>query len=81
MLVAQFPQLHNYTLCLRSLQSTYCKVIQEHCQNLGRSVHVGNLDPAAEEFGYSVAFGEDMWQLIFRNTLSPYSVVFQTLGT
>ena len=42
----------------RCLQSTYCKLIQEHCRNSGRSVHVGNLDPAAEEFGYEVAFGE-----------------------
>ncbi|CAE7605913.1 gpn3 [Symbiodinium sp. KB8] len=37
-------------------KSTYCKLIQEHCQNLGRAVHVVNLDPAAEEFGYEVSF-------------------------
>lgn len=37
-------------------KSTYCKVIQEHCQNTRRSVHVANLDPAAETFEYDVAF-------------------------
>ncbi|CAM9793782.1 unnamed protein product, partial [Sphacelaria rigidula] len=37
-------------------KSTYCKVIQEHCQNSRRSVHVVNLDPAAETFEYEVAF-------------------------
>lgn len=37
-------------------KSTYCKVIQEHCQNTKRTVHVVNLDPAAEAFEYEVAF-------------------------
>lgn len=37
-------------------KSTYCRVIQEHCQNAKRTVHVVNLDPAAESFEYDVAF-------------------------
>jgi len=37
-------------------KSTYCKTIQEHCENIKRTVHVVNLDPAAENFGYRVAF-------------------------
>lgn len=41
-------------------KSTYCQVMQEHCASLGklrgRSVHVANLDPAAETFKYDVAF-------------------------
>lgn len=37
-------------------KSTYCKVMQEHCQNAKRTVHVVNLDPAAEAFEYDVAF-------------------------
>jgi GTPase SAR1 family protein len=37
-------------------KSTYCRVIQEHCSAAGRSARVGNLDPAAENFGYQVAF-------------------------
>lgn len=41
-------------------KSTYCNAIQEHCLSLGpqlrRNVHVINLDPAAEEFKYNVAF-------------------------
>eukprot|EP00752_Nemacystus_decipiens_P002239 g2123.t1 len=37
-------------------KSTYCKVMQEHCQNARRTVHVVNLDPAAEAFEYDVAF-------------------------
>ena len=32
--------------------------MQEHCAASGRTVRVGNLDPAAEEFGYKVDFGE-----------------------
>lgn len=37
-------------------KSTYCKVMQEHCHNVRRNVHVVNLDPAAEAFDYDVAF-------------------------
>jgi len=41
-------------------KSTYCTTIQEHCATLGkirrRNVHVANLDPAAEHFGYDLAF-------------------------
>lgn len=37
-------------------KSTYCRVVQEHCSAAGRSCRVGNLDPAAEVFGYQVAF-------------------------
>jgi len=41
-------------------KSTYCTTIQEHCASLGkvrrRNVHVVNLDPAAEHFGYDLAF-------------------------
>lgn len=36
------------------MQSTYCQTIQEHCATLGRSIHVVNLDPAAEEFKYKL---------------------------
>lgn len=41
-------------------KSTYCTTIQEHCATLGkvrrRNVHVANLDPAAENFGYDLTF-------------------------
>mmetsp|Transcript_13912 Transcript_13912/g.19906 ORF Transcript_13912/g.19906 Transcript_13912/m.19906 type:complete len:113 (-) Transcript_13912:879-1217(-) len=41
-------------------KSTYCHAIQDHCATLGklrkRTVHVANLDPAAENFKYDVAF-------------------------
>ena len=36
-------------------QSTFCHQIQEHCASIGRSVHVINLDPAADSFGYAVS--------------------------
>lgn len=36
-------------------KSTYCKQIYEHCQSIGRMVHVVNLDPAAEHFEYPTA--------------------------
>jgi predicted PilT family ATPase len=38
-------------------KSTFCKTVQEHCEAVGRSVHVVNLDPAAEVFGYSPTLG------------------------
>lgn len=37
-------------------KSTYCKTMQEHCANAKRSLHVANLDPAAEFFEYSASF-------------------------
>jgi GTPase SAR1 family protein len=37
-------------------KSTYCRAMQEHCASAGRSARVGNLDPAAEAFGYQVCF-------------------------
>mmetsp|Transcript_34223 Transcript_34223/g.61727 ORF Transcript_34223/g.61727 Transcript_34223/m.61727 type:complete len:281 (-) Transcript_34223:173-1015(-) len=37
-------------------KSTYCKHLYEHCQVIKRSVHVVNLDPAAEDFHYPVSF-------------------------
>mmetsp|Transcript_27873 Transcript_27873/g.38536 ORF Transcript_27873/g.38536 Transcript_27873/m.38536 type:complete len:272 (-) Transcript_27873:156-971(-) len=36
-------------------KSTYCNEIQQHCATVGRTVHVVNLDPAAEHFAYQVA--------------------------
>jgi GPN-loop GTPase len=41
-------------------KSTYCQTMQHHAETLGgprkRTIHVANLDPAAEEFGYQLAF-------------------------
>ena len=42
-------------------QSTYCSNIVKHCQTVKRSVHVINLDPAAEHFDYPVDVGMSMW--------------------
>lgn len=39
-------------------KSTYCATIQKHCQTVGRSVFVVNLDPAAETFQYECAVGK-----------------------
>eukprot|EP01134_Creolimax_fragrantissima_P001505 CFRG1505T1 len=36
-------------------KSTYCNTIQQHCDDIGRSVHILNLDPAAEHFSYRVS--------------------------
>lgn len=33
-------------------KSTYCSTIQQHCENIQRTVFVVNLDPAAEAFDY-----------------------------
>lgn len=47
-------------------KSTYCHAVQEHFASLGRmrhrTVHVANLDPAAENFNYDVSF--DIRELI-----------------
>mmetsp|Transcript_12755 Transcript_12755/g.36026 ORF Transcript_12755/g.36026 Transcript_12755/m.36026 type:complete len:305 (+) Transcript_12755:162-1076(+) len=41
-------------------KSTYCQAMQYHASTLGgarkRTIHVANLDPAAENFGYELAF-------------------------
>lgn len=41
-------------------KSTYCQAMQQHAETLGgprrRKIHVANLDPAAEHFGYELAF-------------------------
>jgi hypothetical protein len=37
-------------------KSTYCNAVFEHCAVSKRSVHIVNLDPAAEHFSYPVAF-------------------------
>ena len=48
-------------------QSTYCSNVVKYCQELKRTVHVVNLDPAAEEFSYHAEVGmgpcrkNDMW--------------------
>jgi len=34
-------------------KSSYCSAMAEHCTTIGRTVHVVNLDPAAEDFKYS----------------------------
>jgi len=36
-------------------KSTYCEAVQKHCLAARRTVHVVNLDPAAETFNYEVA--------------------------
>lgn len=36
-------------------KTTYCAQLHAHCASVGRSVHVVNLDPAADAFGYPVS--------------------------
>mmetsp|Transcript_26426 Transcript_26426/g.57647 ORF Transcript_26426/g.57647 Transcript_26426/m.57647 type:complete len:277 (+) Transcript_26426:143-973(+) len=36
-------------------KSTYCDTLHQHCQAIGRSIHIVNLDPAAEHFSYPVS--------------------------
>ena len=33
-------------------RSTFCRLIQEHCDATKHTVHIVNLDPATEHFGY-----------------------------
>ncbi|KAJ9513517.1 hypothetical protein QJQ45_006162 [Haematococcus lacustris] len=37
------------------MQSTYCDTLYQHCQAIGRTIHIVNLDPAAEHFAYPVS--------------------------
>ncbi|MBA0686383.1 hypothetical protein Goari_013990, partial [Gossypium aridum] len=39
-----------------------CSSLYQHCETLGRSIHIVNLDPAAENFNYPVAM--DIRELI-----------------
>ncbi|XP_058005936.1 GPN-loop GTPase 3 isoform X2 [Hevea brasiliensis] len=43
-------------------KSTYCSSLYQHCEIVGRSIHIVNLDPAAEHFDYPVAM--DIRELI-----------------
>jgi GTPase SAR1 family protein len=36
-------------------KSTYCQNVYQHCQSIKRTVHVVNLDPAADHFEYPVS--------------------------
>eukprot|EP00054_Salpingoeca_dolichothecata_P019865 m.124226 g.124226 ORF g.124226 m.124226 type:complete len:271 (+) comp23413_c0_seq7:20-832(+) len=37
-------------------KSTYCSLLAEHCEVINRTIHIINLDPAAEEFNYPVSW-------------------------
>ncbi|KAF5189363.1 Gpn-loop gtpase [Thalictrum thalictroides] len=43
-------------------KSTYCSSLYQHCETVGRTIHIVNLDPAAENFDYPVAM--DIRELI-----------------
>lgn len=42
-------------------QSTYCSSLNQHCETIRRTMHIVNLDPAAEVFNYPVAMGENLY--------------------
>lgn len=44
-------------------QSTYCNNMHEFCAASGRMTYVVNLDPAADNFDYPVAFGMRLFPL------------------
>ena len=37
-------------------KSSYCKTMQDHGRATKRSIHIANLDPAAEYFEYDTSF-------------------------
>lgn len=43
-------------------KSTYCNNLHQHCESIGRTLHIVNLDPAAENFDYPVSL--DIRELI-----------------
>jgi len=50
------PHPHPHPI-LSVAQSTFCRYIQQHCANTKRTVHIVNLDPAAENFEYRPSIG------------------------
>ncbi|KAH8738608.1 MinD type ATpase [Cryptosporidium ryanae] len=52
-------------------KSTYCSIIQKHCEIIGRTCHVVNLDPAADNFNY-------LCQLDIRDLISLDDVMEET---
>uniref|UniRef100_A0A6B2LD66 GPN-loop GTPase 3 n=1 Tax=Arcella intermedia TaxID=1963864 RepID=A0A6B2LD66_9EUKA len=36
-------------------KSTFCEIMEKHCVSLKRPIHIVNLDPAAENFSYTVS--------------------------
>ena len=48
---------HKQSLLNPFSQSTYCSNVVKHCQEVKRTVHVVNLDPAAEHFAYHAEVG------------------------
>ena len=55
-------------------QSTYCSSLYKHCEAIGRTVHIVNLDPAAESFDYPVAVGKFCSKM---NRVLSYSISIQ----
>lgn len=59
-----------------SNQSTYCSSLYRHCETVKRSIHIVNLDPAAENFDYPVAMGKlvhlllDSWVSLSKEFIS-----------
>ncbi|KAL6555667.1 hypothetical protein OROMI_011006 [Orobanche minor] len=61
-------------------KSTYCSSLYEHCEAVGRSIHVVNLDPAAENFNYPVAMYEVLAMLSDIRELVSLEDVMEELG-
>ncbi|KAL0676881.1 hypothetical protein Bca4012_004862 [Brassica carinata] len=66
-----YQSIHHLSLCEREVdtmryaqlvigpagsgKSTYCSSLNQHCETIRRTMHIVNLDPAAEVFNYPVA--------------------------
>lgn len=57
-LAVNIPGITVFSFVSFLCQSTYCSTLYQHCEAVGRSIHIVNLDPAAENFDYPVATGE-----------------------
>lgn len=64
--------INRFFLCY--LQSTYCSSLYQHCEATRRTIHIVNLDPAAENFDYPVAMGK--WALLFLVLLAVLTKVY-----
>ncbi|EXB75171.1 GPN-loop GTPase 3 [Morus notabilis] len=60
-------------------KSTYCSSLYKHCEAVGRTIHIVNLDPAAENFDYPVAI--DIRELIsLEDVMEELGLVFKVVG-
>ncbi|OEL13289.1 GPN-loop GTPase 3 [Dichanthelium oligosanthes] len=71
----RFSSLMRGCRVVYAVQSTYCSSLYDHCQTVGRTIHIVNLDPAAEHFNYPVDMVNKFLRLIFPGQIELFTHV------